>query len=1133
MNIHELPPVLEKKLADFRKHVWIVKLTEGVLAAAFGLALSYVLVFVLDRLMETPAWLRASILITGAAILGLGLPLKWHRWVWSKRTLEAAAKLLRRKMPRLGDQLLGIVELARMEDGSDGRSETLVRAAMAQAADAVKDQDFSRAVPHARHRQWAWATGAAAALVLLAFVTVSDAARNALSRWLLPWSDTERYTFARVEKLPDKLVVPYAEPFDLPVKLTKDTNWKPDNGQGRIQGQPAVNVKLSEGAYPLAFPPQKKDTAMALSVGDVRKSLKIEPRNRPELTSLNVKLKLPAYLKYKSEPEIEVRSGSVNLLKDAQASFTATASRTLAEASMDDANQPVSGDILQTAFHPVTSSTEHKFEWKDIDGLTPREPLILKVNAVADEAPKISARRETKEQVVLDSEVLNFDLTVGDDFGIQRTGLEWNGVGQSTGDVKPAHGDKIAAAGEAEKKEMTARATFCAEREGVPPQSLEIRAWADDFLPGRKRAYSSTFVVHILNKTDHALWLTEQLGKWLQYARESYEREQQLHATNKELRSLTAAELDRPENRRRVSQQAAAENANADRLGSLTQAGKQLVEQATKNPEFDGQRLEAWAKMLSSLKDIAAQRMPSVSDMLKQTASAEAGKPAGQQDPNGKPGQENKSAQNGNPSNQKANGQPQESKSSQPTAPQLSKGELPSGAQPPAPADPNAKPKPPVPSITDKEGGFGKPPEPQPQDPNAKPKPPGAGKLGLPTTQLAAAPGAKKDEEQKPAESAAQEKMDSAVKEQRDLLAEFAKVTDQLGEILGSLEASTFVKRLKAASRHQMNIATDLSTKTLNSFGLEKQDVKPAVADQSGFIAGHAKRESELVSLIQSDLEAYFQRKQDMHFKNVLDQMKTTEIVSALARTGDHTIANLSGRSISASEYWADTLDRWAEEMVGASESKECKGKSKDSESLPPEIVLMVMQALRDEMMLRDQTREMENARPALARDAYREKTDSLARKQEKIAILTQSAFDAILVLPDGSKNFGDELKLLQAVKHVMDEAGGILDTPETGPTAIAAETEAIELLLQAKRQSSKGGGGGGGGSPGKSGGGAASSSLAALSDLGNGANSDAERVNRSVGQSTGHAGREFPEEFKSGLDVYFNKLEAPGGTQP
>jgi hypothetical protein len=31
----------------------------------------------------------------------------------------------------------------------------------------------------------------------------------------------------------------------------------------------------------------------------------------------------------------------------------------------------------------------------------------------------------------------------------------------------------------------------------------------------------------------------------------------------------------------------------------------------------------------------------------------------------------------------------------------------------------------------------------------------------------------------------------------------------------------------------------------------------------------------------------------------------------------------------------------------------------------------------------------------------------------------------------------------------------------------------------------------------------------------------------RETGQATGKAGREFPDEFKAGLDAYFNALEA------
>lgn len=189
------------------------------------------------------------------------------------------------------------------------------------------------------------------------------------------------------------------------------------------------------------------------------------------------------------------------------------------------------------------------------------------------------------------------------------------------------------------------------------------------------------------------------------------------------------------------------------------------------------------------------------------------------------------------------------------------------------------------------------------------------------------------------------------------------------------------------------------------------------------------------------------------------------------------------------------------------------------------------MQALRDEMKLRDETRELDNARPGLDAPDYALRARKLGSEQFRISVHTQSAADAIAGLEDGPKRFGKELQLLAMVRRVMDEAGGILDTPDTGSKAIAAETEAIELLLQTKRQNPKGGGGGGGSNPG-GGGTAAAASSAALSDFGPDADSDTEVGARPVGQATGRSGREFPEEFKAGLDAYFNKLEEQGGAK-
>jgi hypothetical protein len=126
--------------------------------------------------------------------------------------------------------------------------------------------------------------------------------------------------------------------------------------------------------------------------------------------------------------------------------------------------------------------------------------------------------------------------------------------------------------------------------------------------------------------------------------------------------------------------------------------------------------------------------------------------------------------------------------------------------------------------------------------------------------------------------------------------------------------------------------------------------------------------------------------------------------------------------------------------------------------------------------------------------------------------------------LPDGDTEFAPEIRLLGQVAAVMNEATGILARPETGSPAIAAETEAIELLLKSKRINPRGGGGGGS-SPG--GGGTGTTNDSALALVGGGLNQKEVREDRGVAQATGETGASLPEEFRAGLDEYFNRLDA------
>ena len=100
-----------------------------------------------------------------------------------------------------------------------------------------------------------------------------------------------------------------------------------------------------------------------------------------------------------------------------------------------------------------------------------------------------------------------------------------------------------------------------------------------------------------------------------------------------------------------------------------------------------------------------------------------------------------------------------------------------------------------------------------------------------------------------------------------------------------------------------------------------------------------------------------------MRFKTVLDEMRQLDVVGSLRQLGDD-LNKENGLSIAQCEFWSDTLDRWAEDLVDPAGSGTCNAKSKSS--LPPALVLEALQILEGEVNLRENTRVAEQARPAL-----------------------------------------------------------------------------------------------------------------------------------------------------------------------
>jgi len=182
------------------------------------------------------------------------------------------------------------------------------------------------------------------------------------------------------------------------------------------------------------------------------------------------------------------------------------------------------------------------------------------------------------------------------------------------------------------------------------------------------------------------------------------------------------------------------------------------------------------------------------------------------------------------------------------------------------------------------------------------------------------------------------------------------------------------------------------------------------------------------------------------------------------------------------------------------------------------------MKILAAEIDLREQTREAEQAKLQLPETELIRRVTQMQEVQQDLVERTDKVIEAILELPDGETEFGREIYQLTQASTAMGDAEALLAKRETGRPTIAAETEAIEWLLQARRAGQ--GGGGGGSNPGDGKRSGADLSTSALAQLGKSAEKNAAVVQRETEQATGKAGRELPDEFRHGLDRYFEILE-------
>ena len=625
-----IPDALRQQFAVVERRLWRVETAMAVCLAAAGLFGSYLVLFFSDRLWDSPGWLRLGLLATGIGIT-LGSLVWWTaRWVFQRRDTRALAMLVQRRYRLLGDRLLGIVELADEEKRPAIFSPSLYRAAIGQVAGEALKLDFKQTVNPRPARQRAVVAATLVAVAVAVWGIIPQAGWNTLKRWGQPVSDIPRHTLVGLTGFTNEMVVAKGEPFDVNGAVEyRSWIFRPATAWHRFNESKPVRANIAGTNVNFTVSGQVEDGDLTVNVGDARHEVTVRPVQRPAMRELHARIKLPAYLRHPERNET-VQAAFLPVLRGSTVSFHGRVSRDLnqAEVAIDEVARPmtVRNDNFSSPAHEVDGTSHFVFTWLDKYDLAGAAAWQLNVEAIDDLAPRPDLGTLGRDLAILETEVLELNATVRDDFGVKETGIEWRALGQA--EEPPL---QIAAA-------LTARAKGTRETEfetgfhfspavlGIGKDTtVELAVWATDHLPGRKPSRTMPYRLHILGTEDHAEMVRQKLESILENLEEVSRTEEDIAEDTRELADSDNDTLAKRKTTEKIEKTADEQRGNAEELKDLAQEGAKALMEAMRNPAFDEQTLRDWAQNLQKMNELADQQMKQAQSKLGQ--AAEGGEP--------------------------------------------------------------------------------------------------------------------------------------------------------------------------------------------------------------------------------------------------------------------------------------------------------------------------------------------------------------------------------------------------------------------------------------------------------------------------------------------------------------------------
>lgn len=1008
------PPELQEALLRFQRrwralHTFtLLGLLTLIPLASFGLlALS-------DRIWATPDWARFLLAVPVPLLLAACLWPWLKRWVLKRPNPRQIAEVMGRLDRRVGDRLLGAVELSEGVHEQWEGSPALRKAAIEQVARELANVRAEENLDTTRVRKLSYS---ATALLLagLSFVFLApEAARNSFTRWLKPHQAVERFTFVRFLGLPRELFTAHGEPFSFSGQVEHVRGEPVREVDVRLIGSESVEHELRDGTVTVSGTGLTQSRDVTLRSGDASVRVRVNPMLRPELVAMGARVIWPEYLEREPE-ELPMRRRRLEVPLGSRVELRGTVSRELVEALAEGLG---AAEIAGTDFRlPTVAVDTNKtvvVNWQDTVGLTPRTPATVDLIGREDEAPRVAISGVTPAIAVLPDEFLNLEISARDDFGLKRV---WTRMRVMQDGVPVDKLRDTAIQGVSGSEQMV----FSPERFGFQPgQMIDLVAMAVDAFPDRSPSISSRHRILVLSKEEHTKMVMQQMDGILAELDESIRQEALALEENKALNERSDADLADESTAAELVERALDELARAERLMDTQRRMEGLIGEATKNDEISDELIGDWTRISQDLKNKAVPAMQAAAEALRQAAEAsgEVGGDGGESGEAGESGESGEGGESGEAGEAGESGEAGEAGEAGESGESGQSGE--SGEAGEA-------------GESGQSGESGEAGE--------------AGESGESGESGQSGQAGQAGEQSEQERSERRERLEEAMRQQEEAIAAMQQGEQDLNESIEQSMSESFINRLKELARIQREIGQTMNRLLPQTIGLTVDQLPEELGAQ---IRAQAETQSTIfreTRYVFDDMNGFYRRTQQDKIREVTEDMESERFDPRLPELQDLILRNVIGRTTAEAEEWSRLFAHWADMLSddddgGGGGGEGGGGGDEEGESL--ETMIALIRARERQENLRRHTRALDESY-ATNLNFNREAVE-LSNRQYELAMTLQPLENRVKT---------DEVKqLISMASGEIMNAGVNLRRPQTDSETIAIQTTVIELLAAALDQS-------------------------------------------------------------------------------